>query len=570
MKMKKFLFASIFIFFSMTSFAQDIDSLMDSMTRRQKIAQIIIADVYPDGTGNVDNWSRAVDQGLGGIILMEGVLADNMRLVNELQSKSDIPLLVSIDGEWGASMRYVDYAAFPRNMQLGALSSPELVYEVGKCIGEELAELKIFANFAPDVDVNNNPGNPVINTRSFGENPEKVAEFGSAIMLGMKSAGVVGSAKHFPGHGDTDVDSHKGMPVLTFDRSRLDALELLPFRRLISDGVDMVMVGHLAVPALDPTNTPASVSYPIITDLLKKEMGFDGIVITDALGMKGLTEGFADASLAAYKAGVDILLMPVDPNAAIDILDAAFESGELDETGLDMRVRKMLSLKASAGMLDPAYNPGTDLNSLSVMSDRPVSVDLIQSISDITMTVVRGGNELPLKKGKTAYLAYNAFHNSSEVFHSELCRYASVDRYDLPANATAAQIDSVSRLLDGYRNVVVGIHAGTPLQSTRGPEAFASIDDETLARIGSLARKHKTVCCFFGNPYKLNSMPSHRLFDSFIIAYADTHFNNRAAARAVFAKGREVIVPQIGIDSAGRIASGVLPVSAGGYKSGRY
>ena len=320
---------------SQTLAAADVASLLSTMSRREKIAQLIVEAIdskeSPELRARQEGWIR---EGLGGLIVMDDGLADNIQMINELQTLARIPMLVSIDGEWGAAMRYYEYAAFPRAMQLGALTDPALVEEAGRVIGEELRDLKIFANYAPVVDVNNNPGNPVINTRSFGENPAKVAEMGAAYMRGMQGAGVFGSAKHFPGHGDTDVDSHKGLPVLLFDRARLDSLELVPFRRLIDEGVAMVMVGHLSIPALDPTGTPASISKPIVTGLLRKEMGFDGIIITDALGMDGLAAAGDDAARLAYDAGADILLMTEDAHRTIDVLEAAFRKGELDEADL--------------------------------------------------------------------------------------------------------------------------------------------------------------------------------------------------------------------------------------------
>ena len=208
------------LLFAAGLYAQDIDVLLGSMSRKEKIAQIIIVAIDSQDTLHHTQQAELAEKGLGGLIVMDDNLSDNMQLVNELQAHSRIPMIVTIDGEWGASMRYREFAQFPRAMQLGALTDDDFIYAVGQKIGEELRELKIFANFAPVVDINNNPDNPVINTRSFGEDREKVAKFGVQYMKGMRDAGVAGSAKHFPGHGDTDVDSHKGLPVLAFDRAR--------------------------------------------------------------------------------------------------------------------------------------------------------------------------------------------------------------------------------------------------------------------------------------------------------------------------------------------------------------
>ena len=544
-------------------FAQDIDALTGSMTRREKIAQIIIEAIDPHAKEEMlqkaERWSAA---GMGGVIVMDGDAAEYTELVNRLQRKTRIPMIVTIDGEWGASMRYWEYAAFPRAMQLGALPDESLIEATGRAIGEELAELKIFANYAPVVDVNNNPDNPVINTRSFGENPEKVARYGAAYVRGMQGAGVFGSAKHFPGHGDTDVDSHKGLPTLPFDRARLDSIELRPFRQLIGEGVAMVMVGHLSVPALDSSGTPASISKPIVTGLLRQELGFDGIIITDALTMKGVADEKTNVAIEAYKAGADILLMTRDFEETVDGLEALFASGELPEDELDMRVRKMLELKKKAGMLAESYSPFVDTAGLAAAAERPESEALIQQICDQSMTVVQGRLRRPLRlrrffafttRPKVAYVAFNAVSPESARFEEELSKAGRVTRFDLPLDATPEQIDSVETLLKGYRNVIVGFHSGKPRPRSGGPQRFASIEAEQFARIAAWSRQHKLHGFYLGNPYDLNKLPEFTRFKTFVIGYSDTKFNNIAAARALTVR---------------RSARGQLPVGAGGLPAG--
>ena len=544
-------------------FAQNIDELLESMTRREKIAQIIIEAIDPKaGEERLQKTERWAAAGMGGLIVMDGNAREYTELINRLQKKARIPMISTIDGEWGASMRYWEYAAFPRAMQLGALPDETLIEQAGRAIGEELAELKIFANYAPVVDVNNNPDNPVINTRSFGENPEKVARYGAAYVRGMQGAGVYGSAKHFPGHGDTDVDSHKGLPTLPFDRARLDTLELLPFRVLIAEGVEMVMVGHLSVPALDSTGTPASISKPIVTGLLRREMGFDGIIITDALTMKGVADDKTNVALEAYKAGADILLMTRDFEETVDGLDALFTAGELSEEDLDMRVRKMLALKQKAGMFAEGYSPYLDTAALADAARRPATEALIQQICDQSMTVVQGRLRKPLrlrrflpfvKRPKVAYVAFNAVSPESACFGEELEKAGRVVRFDLPLDATPQQIDSVEALLKGYRDVIVGFHSGKPRPRSGGPQRFAAIEAEQFARIAGWSRAHRLHGCFLGNPYDLNKLPDFKRFKTFVIGYSDTRFNNIAAARALTVRGG---------------ARGVLPVGAGGLPAG--
>lgn len=530
---------------AVSAMGQDIDSIIKGMSRKEKIAQIIVVAVdtqdRPERRADEIEWVR---QGLGGLIVMDDELGPCMQMLNNLQSFAKIPMIVSIDGEWGASMRFYEYASFPKAMQLGALPSAGLVYQAGKAVGEELAQIKIFVDYAPDVDVNNNPNNPVIGVRSFGEDREKVAAYGSAFMLGMKDAGVAGSAKHFPGHGDTDVDSHKGLPVLQFDRQRLDSLELYPFRRLIADGVDMVMVGHLSVPALDPTGTPASISRPIVTDLLRKELGFDGIIITDALGMKGVANDYGDASVAAYKAGVDVLLMPQNAGRTIEELDALFQSGELDEAGLDARVRKMLALKQRCGMLAPGYCPMVDPQQALRSSFRPATEALIQRICDQSMTVVKGAENLPFSLGKTAYVAVNAATPEAESFFLELCmQYFPADRFCLEGDFGQEQVDSLEAKLKGYDNVIVGFHSGTPVKRSGGPRRESLITPEQFSMVAGLTASHKVCGIMFANPYRLVDLPRYKDFQSFIVAWSDTKFNNKAAARAIVRGGAAGVLP---------------------------
>ncbi len=571
--MKKFVLALLLLaFLAGDLLARDIDSIIRTMTPREKIAQLIYVAVDSQESPELKaQQERLIREGLGGIIVMDDKLVDNMRLVNDLQRGAKIPLMVSIDGEWGAAMRYYEYAAFPRAMQLGALNDEALAEAAGRAIGEELSEIKVFMNFAPVVDVNNNPENSVIKTRSMGQTREKVANLGVAFMRGMQSANVWGSAKHFPGHGDTNVDSHKALPVLTFDRARLDSLELYPFRAMIDAGVAMVMVGHLSVPALDSTGTPASISYPIVTGLLRNELGFNGVIITDALEMKGVAEGNANAAIEAYKAGVDIMLMPEDAQKTLDDLCAALKRGEIDEPDLDARVRRALLLKQRSGMLADDYTPYVDATGpdgaldtarLMARTRRPETEALIQEICDRSMTVVRGKLRRPLNlrrrmafttRPKVAYVAFNAVTPESACFGQELSKSGRFDRFDLPSNATDAQIDSVGALLRGYRNVVVVFHSGRPVPRTGGPQRFAAISPEQFARVAAWSGKHRLHGVYLGVPYDLNKLPEYNRFKTFILGYSDTKYNNIAAARALTVRGS---------------ARGSLPVDAGGLPAG--
>ena len=392
---------------------RQVERTLKKMTTREKVAQLIVSQtdsyIFSDKHALLTDTLVGIE-GIGGLLIIQDSLPRFLTRMNQLQEMSKIPLLVSIDGEWGPSMRFGEFPFFPQQMQLGALPSDSLIYEMGLAVAEQCKMVNIHINYAPVVDINVNPKNPVIHARSFGENRDKVTQYGRAYMRGMQDGGIVACSKHFPGHGDTEVDSHKGLPVLPFSRERIDSLELYPFRDQINEGVKMVMMGHLHIPCLD--SAVSSISYPIVTELLKEELGFKGIVVTDALTMKGVSENMesAEIALAAYKAGVDILLKPGDIIASIDRLEEAMLSGECDIEDLDNRVRKTLRLKAEMGMLARNYSAFVDTTNISERVKKPEHEALIQQMAEQSMTIVdnqAGLMPLDLNK-KIAYVAYNA------------------------------------------------------------------------------------------------------------------------------------------------------------------
>lgn len=345
---------------------------VESMSVRDKVAQLVFVDVYPDRDTAYQSKEDSViiKEQVGGIILMEGNIEQTAGICNHLQSLVKIPLAVSVDGEFGLGMRISEFRKYPRQGVLAALPDDSLMYEMGSQIAKDMRSMKIDINFAPVVDVNLHPDVNTIGDRSFGPDKRLVADYGSALMRGMQDGGVVACAKHFPGHGDTEVDSHKALPVLKFPMERLDSVELYPFRKLIKDGVDMVMVGHLLVPELD--TLPASVSKSVVTDLLRKKMRFNGLIITDALGMEGVLAPFGGAyekaMLAAYKAGVDILLMPGNVSEGIDLIVDYIGDNRQRLKDLDERVSKVLGLKDKCGKLSKSDDQHIDPSSVDTSS----------------------------------------------------------------------------------------------------------------------------------------------------------------------------------------------------------
>lgn len=424
--------------------------------------------------------------------------------------------------------------------------------------------LKIQVNFSPDVDINNNPNNPAINTRSFGEDKEKVAQYGIAMMRGMRDGGVAGSAKHFPGHGDTDVDSHLGLPLLPFTAERLDTLEMYPFKRLIADGVDMVMVAHLSIPALDPSGTPSSISKTIVTDLLKKKLGYKGIICTDALNMDGVAKesGLAkkDIPLAAYKAGADILLMPEDVENSINVIEQALRRGEISMEGLNERVKKMLALKARLGLLDKGYDPYVNIDKLDALTDQENpgkhmqdKLKLIKDIAKQSMTVLFNDNSagfgLPVsfEGKKVAYVGYKNPQLGHE-FGTLAKRYGPVDTLLLGNDASLAALKAARNKLRDYDLVIMGFN-----ETDQRPHKNYAIKHDEVNFITDWAAQQPMIAVYLGSPYALTRIPGHKNFSALVLGYINTQVNNFAAAQVVFG---------------GIPAKGVLPVTAASFKVG--
>ena len=553
---------------------RQVERTLRKMTTREKVAQLIVSqtDSYIFSEGHALMTDTLVGiEGIGGLLIIQDSLPRFLTRMNQLQEMSKIPLLVSIDGEWGPSMRFSEFPFFPQQMQLGALASDSLIYEMGLAVAEQCKMANIHINYAPVVDINVNPKNPVIHARSFGENRDKVTAFGRAYMKGMQDGGIIACSKHFPGHGDTEVDSHKGLPVLPFSRERLDSLELYPFRDQIKHGVEMVMMGHLHIPALD--SAVSSISYPIVTGLLKEELGFDGIVVTDALTMKGVSENMesADIALAAYKAGVDILLKPGDIIASIDRLEAAMMSGECDLTDLDNRVRKVLRMKAEFGMLDRRYSALVDTTDISNRVKKAEHIALTQALSEQTMTLVDNQVGLiPLDASKRiAYVAYNAKRiplrreygdieglsgynpatgmvDSTTLMYQHLLRQLGnesrneVHYFALDKKSSKQDIAAVEKHLKEYDVVILACH------DPRGRSRKDLIHTDHMDILGKLVKKHRPILVHFGSPYGLAELPWKEYLGGILVGYQDSENNQRAAAK--------VLTGEI-------TAQGVLPVS---------
>ena len=429
-----------------------VESRLANMTLKEKIGQLFIHTVsLQDSEVNRRNIRNAVKEyKVGGLLFGDGKLVNQVNLTNFAQEMAEVPLMITFDGEWGLNMRLKEIPAFPRNRVLGAIEDNNLLYEYGLEVARQFREIGVHVNFAPVADVDNNPLNPVINTRSFGGDPENVAQKVIAYSKGLEEGGVLSVSKHFPGHGDTNVDSHKALPVLNFTRERLDSIEMYPFRKAVEAGLGGVMVGHLEVPAL--SKKPSSLS-PEIIGILKDEFGFGGMIFTDALEMKGVSNN-QHVCTKALMAGNDMVLAPpLRLKKELDGVLLAVKNGQLTEEAITEKCRKVLTFKYALGLHD--YRP-VQLSGLDKRLNRPATQNLLQRMEKAAVTIV--GNEggiLPMDVDlKNTALLHIGKASEGVAFHQQLKKYMSVDRIQAHPDSIA----SLTRRLMKYDRVIVDIH----------------------------------------------------------------------------------------------------------------
>ncbi|MDR0892004.1 MAG: serine hydrolase [Mediterranea sp.] len=427
---------------------------MTRLTLREKVGQLFIYTIAPQETKqNLALLHEVVSNyKVGGLLFSGGKLPNQVILTNRAQREAKVPLMITFDGEWGLAMRLRGTPSFPRNRVLGCIQDKRLLYEYGQEVARQCRQLGVQVNFAPDVDVDNNPHNPVINTRSFGEIPKQVAYKAVAYASGLETGGVLSVSKHFPGHGDTEVDSHKALPRLPFDRSRLDSIELLPFRKVIAAGMGSIMVGHLQVPALEAEGTPASLSHKIVTGLLKEEMGFGGLVFTDALAMKGVSNQ-PNVCLQALKAGNDLLLVPRRIKEELATVMAAIHKGELPEEEIDRRCRKVLMFKYALGL---RRKQQVQLSGVEQRINTPQTRALIRRLNLAAITILDNKeNRLPLPD-KVPGIALLEVGKADELAR-QIGTYTQVARFHLPPRQTAESYARLRDSLSAYRRIVVAV-----------------------------------------------------------------------------------------------------------------
>lgn len=508
-----------------------VDSVFDSMTYDERIGQLfmVIADPKSDNR-NMQRLMRYVNEiKIGGILFHKGNPVTQAEVTNRLQKASRVPMFVSLDGEWGLSMRLSGTTRFPKNMMLGAIENNRLITEYGKEVARQCKEMGIQINFAPDIDVNSNTDNPIIGLRSFGENPQAVAEKGLAYARGLEGEGIISVSKHFPGHGDTAEDSHNTLPSVHHDLARLDSVELYPFKRYIYDGYAGVMTGHLYVPALDKTrNLPSSFSRPIVTGLLKDKLGFRGLCFTDALAMKGATTSKSDnPSVKALLAGNDILLAPAAPINDFTAVKEAIDEGILNIEEVEAKCIKILQYKYITGL--NKYKP-IEIKDLSERLNSPHAEWLAAKLNAEAITLLKNEADfIPLKQlDKKKIAALSIGSPVGNDFQKMLSRYDSVANFSISRSSTAAQVQQVYKQLEKYDVIICSIH------TVRIPES-------QLLR--QLATKKELVYAFFTLPYFCKDYKnSIQKAKAVVMGYEATPLAQEYAAQLIFggiaAKGK--------------------------------
>ena len=438
---------------------QWVDSVMNKLTLREKVGQLFIYTIAPvDTKRNQILLKDAVDTyKVGGLLFSGGKMQNQVELTNRAQRMAKVPLMLTFDGEWGLAMRLRGTPVFPKNMVLGCIQDNRLIYEYGREMARQCRLLGIQVNFAPVADVNINPNNPVINTRSLGENPVQVSDKVIAYASGLEGGGVLSVCKHFPGHGDTDVDSHKTLPVLPFTRERLDSVELYPFKEAIRAGVSGMMVGHLQVPVIEPVGGLASsLSRNVVYDLLTNELAFKGLIFTDALAMKGVS-GNQSICLQALKAGNDIVLSPRNLKEEMPAVIEAVEKGEISKEDIENKCRKVLIYKYILGLKKKPY---VQLSGLGQRINTPQTRDLIRRLNLAAITVLNNKNQvLPLHVDTSLSVALLEVGDlgATNPLAQQLSNYVSISRFRLQPNLTEIQAQQLKDSLATYNRIIVAI-----------------------------------------------------------------------------------------------------------------
>lgn len=507
-----------------------VDSVFQKLTPKERIAQLFLVRAHTDlGQRYIDSVARVIQtEQLGGLVVFQGGPVRHAQMLNQYQKIAKVPLLVTFDGEWGLGMRMPDSTlSYPYQMTLGAIQNDHLIYQMGRQIAKDFHRIGMHFNFAPVVDINNNPRNPVINFRSFGDNKHNVTRKAKAYMDGMADGGIIASLKHFPGHGDTDVDSHHDLPQLKFSKARLDSLEIFPFRELIQQGAPAIMVAHMNIPALDAKpNIPSSISRKVVTDLLRKELGFNGLTVTDAMDMKGVTKFFpnGEADVMAIEAGHDLLELSENSARAIGLVEKAVKSGRIKQAELDQRVKRILAAKYWLGL--NRYRPVNTANLINDLNS-PAAKSLVQRLADAAITVLKSDRRIKSFDKKTETAVVSIGMTQPQDFEKGLAVQLS-DKKEFLITGKETE-EELKRLLKEIRRspqIVLVIHDNRPR-----PRNEMNINENVREFIDRLAGR-RTITVMFTSPYVLDNLPIARS-SGIILGYQNDHFMQKAALKII-------------------------------------
>ena len=518
-----------------------VNQTYSSLTLDEKISQLIIPiSTVHYQSRNSKSYKRLINlvkkKNIGGFIFSVGDVYSVAETANSLQKHAKVPLLISADYEKGGVAMRVDRATyFPNNMAIGAANDSLLTFEMGKIIGKEGRALGVHQNYSPVMDVNNNPQNPIINVRAFGEDPQLIVRLGKALMHGLHAGGMVSCLKHFPGHGDTDIDSHSDLPVLNFDKKRLEAIELFPFRAAIKDNAPSVMVSHLSVPILDDEkNIPASLSYKIITGLLKKEMDFKGLIVTDGMEMKGITKHFSvsEATVKAIQAGHDLVVIPPNVDVAIKALCSAVKKGTISMERLEHSVKKVLLMKYCLGLHKNKFVNTEDIpDFINTVENNGVSKKLAQK----SITLLKNESILPLQRNGKHKIACITFSDNADASTGVIFEKGFSDRYKnvefLKIDTRTSESDFEKIYSKAKEADVILLPVYLRVRSYSGTVGFnkqQKIYADTLQQLGK-----KMIVVSYGNPYIVSSFSSTNI-KAYLTAYGDAPVSIEAGLEALF------------------------------------
>ena len=507
-----------------------VDSVFNTLTPKEKVAQLFLVRAHTNlGQKYIDSVAQVIqDEHLGGLVVFQGGPVRHVDMFNRYQSLSKVPLMMTFDGEWGLGMRMPDSTlSFPYQMTLGAVQDNKLIYRMGREVALDFHRIGMHFNFAPDVDINNNPKNPVIGIRSFGDNKYNVTQKARAYMEGMVDGGILASIKHFPGHGDTDVDSHYDLPQLPFDKKRLDSLEMYPFKELIKAGAPAVMVAHMNIPSLDDTpNMPSSISKKVVTDLLRNELGFKGLTVTDAMDMKGVKKFFpnGEADVQAIIAGHDLLEVSENSKRAIDLIIKAIEAGRISQADIDARVKRVLAAKLWLGL--DKYQ-ATALHNLYSDLHRASAVQLIDELSDAAITALNSTEKLKSFKKDLPTAIINIGITANQTFQNELgAALTNETQYFITDSMSKDDIKRLTKEIKKNKQFIIAVH-DTRLR----PRPTMVLNKDVQGLMKKFAKK--SILTLFTNAYALDGFEAAKKAKTILLAYQNDAFMQKAAVKTI-------------------------------------